>query len=123
MQITSRQGSEETVSELSRKQGSASGGEKQTPYYIILAAALMQFYPRNRCCARLAFMDEAFSAMSPDRVEQMVRYFENNHFQVIYAAPPQKINEIGSHIASTVSLFVNGKYPVAVDGAVRGARE
>lgn len=119
MQILSRQGSEETVSELSRKQGSASGGEKQTPYYIILAAALMQFYPRNRCCARLAFMDEAFSAMSPDRVEQMIRYFENNHFQVIYAAPPQKINEIGSHIASTVSLFVNGKYTVAVDGTVR----
>lgn len=72
-----------------QKQGSASNGEKQTPYFIILAASLLQCYPANTCCARLAFIDEAFSALSRERIEQMVHYFEENHFQVFYAAPPE----------------------------------
>ena len=42
-------------------------------------------------CAGLAFVDEAFSALSRERIEQMVKYFEENQFQVFYAAPPEKI--------------------------------
>ena len=101
---------------LSQKQGSASGGEKQTPYFIILAASLMQFYPKDKNCARLAFIDEAFSALSKERIEQMVRFLEENHFQVFYAAPPEKIDSIGSHIDNTVALFSDGKYTIAEEG-------
>ncbi len=119
MQILSRQGEEETLADLSRKQGSASGGEKQTPYYLILSAALMQYYPRDRCCVRLAFIDEAFAAMSDERVSQMVQYFENNHFQVIYAAPPKKLDTISRHITTTVSLVACGRYTRAIEGAIK----
>ncbi|MBQ9307391.1 MAG: hypothetical protein IJ229_05640, partial [Clostridia bacterium] len=96
-----------------------SGGEKQTPYYIILAASLIQCYPRDTCCARLALVDEAFSAMSDDRIEQMVQYLENNGFQVIYSAPPQKVGSIGSHIGTTVSLVQSGRFTHAVEGLIR----
>lgn len=116
MRIISRQGDADIESDLSKKQGSASGGEKQTPYFIILAASLMQCYPRDVCCERLAFIDEAFSALSPERIEQMVKYLEENHFQVIYAAPPEKIDSIGSHIDTTVSLVTKGRYTFAVEG-------
>ncbi len=116
MKIVSRQGQDDIESDLSRKQGSASGGEKQTPYFIILAASLMQCYPRDICCERLAFIDEAFSALSRERIEQMVKYLEENHFQVLYAAPPEKIDSIGSHIDTTVSLVTKGRYTFAVDG-------
>lgn len=119
MEIVSRQGDDEIVSDLSKKQGSASNGEKQTPYFIILAASLLQCYPRQTCCARLAFIDEAFSALSRERIEQMVKYLEDNHFQVFYAAPPEKINSIGSYIDSTVSLVTTGKYTNAVEGLVK----
>ena len=119
MEIVSRQGGQEFVADLSKKQGSASNGEKQTPYFIILAASLIQYYPRQVCCARLAFIDEAFSALSRERIEQMVKYFEENHFQVFYAAPPEKINSIGSFIDSTVSLVTSGRYTHAVEGLVR----
>ena len=121
MEIVSRQGDQEIVANLSKKQGSASNGEKQTPYFIILAASLLQCYPANTCCARLAFIDEAFSALSRERIEQMVRYFEENHFQVFYAAPPEKINSIGQFIDSTVSLIVTGRYTNAVEGLVKQA--
>lgn len=116
MRIISRQGQDNIEADLSKKQGSASGGEKQTPYFIILAASLMQCYPRDVCCERLAFIDEAFSALSRERIEQMVKYLEENHFQVIYAAPPEKIDSIGSHIDTTVSLVTKGRYTFAIEG-------
>ena len=119
MKILSRQGSQEIEADLSKKQGSASNGEKQTPYFIILAASLLQYYPKQVCCARLAFIDEAFSALSRERIEQMVKYFEENQFQVFYAAPPEKISSIGTFIESTVSLVTSGRYTHAVEGLVK----
>jgi len=119
MEITSRQGEEKITADLSKKQGSASNGEKQTPYFIILAASLLQCYPQRSCCARLAFIDEAFSALSRERIEQMVKYLEENGFQVIYAAPPEKIGSIGQYIQSTVSLVITGRYTNAVEGLVK----
>lgn len=119
MKILSRQGNQEIEADLSKKQGSASNGEKQTPYFIILAASLLQYYPKQICCARLAFIDEAFSALSRERIEQMVKYFEENQFQVFYAAPPEKISSIGAFIESTVSLVTSGRYTHAVEGLVR----
>jgi chromosome segregation ATPase len=118
MEIRSRQGTEQVVASLSKKQGSASNGEKQTPYFIILAASLLQCYPRNNCCARLAFIDEAFSALSRERIEQMVNFLEDNNFQVIYAAPPEKIGSIGAYINSTVSMVITGRYTNVVEGLV-----
>ena len=55
-----------------------------------------------------------------ERIEQMVKYFEENNFQVIYAAPPEKINSIGSFIGSTVSLVITGRYTNVVEGLVNG---
>lgn len=118
MEIRSRQGNEQVVAALSKKQGSASNGEKQTPYFIILAASLLQCYPRNNCCARLAFIDEAFSALSRERIEQMVNFLEDNNFQVIYAAPPEKIGSIGTYINSTVSMVITGRFTNVVEGLV-----
>lgn len=118
MEIITKQGDKSISADLSKKQGSASNGEKQTPYFIILAASLLQCYPRNICCARLAFIDEAFSALSRERIEKLVQYFENNGFQVIYAAPPEKISSIGTFITSTVSLIETGRYTSAVEGLV-----
>ena len=117
MTIRSHIGDEESEMDLSKKQGSASGGEKQTPYFIVLAASLMQFYPKDVCCARIAFIDEAFSALSKERIEQMLKFLEDNNFQVFYAAPPEKINSIGQHIDNTVSLYTQGKYTKPVEGS------
>lgn len=119
MEITSRQGEEKITADLSKKQGSASNGEKQTPYFIILAASLLQCYPQRSCCAASGIIDEAFSALSRERIEQMVKYLEENGFQVIYAAPPEKIGSIGQYIQSTVSLIITGRYTNAVEGLVK----
>ncbi|MCR5743299.1 MAG: AAA family ATPase [Lachnospiraceae bacterium] len=121
MRITNKQSDMEAA--LSKKQGSASNGEKQTPYFIILAASLLQLYPKDRSSARLAFIDEAFSALSRERIEQMVDYLETNDFQVIYAAPPDKINSIGSHIQTTITLVPKGRQSFAVEGILSDFEE
>lgn len=123
MRIISKQGDDEVQATLSKKQGSASNGEKQTPYFIILAASLLQLYPRDRSSARLAFIDEAFSALSRERIEQMVDYLEENDFQVVYAAPPEKINSIGSHIQTTITLVPKGRQSFAVEGLIKNLEE
>ncbi len=119
MEITTKQGDRQIVTTLSRKHGMASGGEKQTPYYIILLAALSQYYPRDVCCARLAFIDEAFSTMSDDRVEQMVNYYERNGLQVFYSAPPKMASSIGANTGTVISLVQSGRFTQAVEGLIR----
>lgn len=116
MLIKSNSGDEITETDLTKKQGSASGGEKQTPYFIVLAASLLQFYPKNVTCARIAFIDEAFSALSKERIEQMVKFLEDNNFQVFYAAPPEKIDSIGRYIDNTVALYTDGRYTKPIEG-------
>ena len=116
MKILSKKGGQEIESDFSKKQGSASNGEKQTPYFIILAASLIQCYPKDTECVRIAFIDEAFAALSRERIEQMVRYLEDNRFQVMYAAPPEKISSIGEGIETTVSLISTGKYTKMIEG-------
>lgn len=105
---------------LSKKNGSASNGEKQTPYLIILAASLNHLYPGKECCARLAFMDEAFAAFSVERIKQMVEYFKEYNFQVIYAAPDEKIGTIGRFMDSTITCVKphGHKYSDYIDGKV-----
>lgn len=119
MLIKSDSGNGITEMDLSKKQGSASGGEKQTPYFIVLAASLLQFYPKNVTCARIAFIDEAFSALSKERIEQMVKFLEDNNFQVFYAAPPEKIDSIGRYIDNTVALYTDGRYTKPIEGFKR----
>ena len=119
MKIRTKKGDLEIEADFSKKQGSASNGEKQTPYFIILAASLIQCYPKDSECAKLALIDEAFAALSRERIEQMVKYLEDNNFQVMYAAPPEKIASIGDLINTTVSLVSTGRYTKMIEGLVK----
>ena len=106
---------------LSKKNGSASNGEKQTPYLIILAASLNRLYPKDTCCARLAFMDEAFAAFSIERINQMIEYFRQYGFQVIYAAPDKAEGMIGRFMdAIIVCVRPEGRmYSDYIDGTIK----
>ena len=70
MEISSRQGQTEITAELSKKQGSASNGEKQTPYFIILAASLLQCYCRESGSSRWSVISKKITSrysMQPRR--------------------------------------------------------
>lgn len=116
IKIISRKGNEIVSSFLSQKQDSASNGEKHTPYFVLLAVNMLQCYPEKECCARNIFIDEAFSVLDPRRIEELIKFFEENHFQVIYAAPQGKLSDIGKYINTVIGLVPNGKYTKSIEG-------
>ena len=89
---------------LSKKNKSASTGERQTPYLIILAANMMQCYPREANCARVAFIDEAFATLSAKRINQLIQFFNANRFQMIYTAPAKGGDDISKHTDGLIAL-------------------
>lgn len=119
MEITSCQGEEKITAEPFEKTGFCVKWWKTDTIFYYSGSKPVACYPQRSCCARLAFIDEAFSALSRERIEQMVKYLEENGFQVIYAAPPEKIGSIGQYIQSTVSLIITGRYTNAVEGLVK----
>lgn len=104
---------------LSRSQGIYSGGGKQTPYFILLTAALMTSYRRDACCLRIAFIDEAFAAMDEDRIRSMIDYFNDNGLQVVYAAPDKTMHNIAPYVDTTVTVVKKNRKADVIDMQVR----
>jgi len=84
---------------LSRTMGKKSGGETQTPFYIAVLASFVQLYrmgrDKNPNTAQLILFDEAFSKMDGERIIQSIGLLRRFQFQVVFAAPPDKIPDIG----------------------------
>lgn len=104
---------------LSRSQGIYSGGGKQTPYFILLTAALMTNYRRDACCLRIAFIDEAFAAMDEDRIRSMIDYFNDNGLQVVYAAPDKTMHNIAPYVDTTVTVVKKNRKADVIDMQAR----
>lgn len=100
---------------LSKSQGIYSGGGKQTPYFILLTAALMTSYRSDSCCMRIAFIDEAFAAMDEDRIVSMIDYFNDNGLQVIYAAPDKTMHNIAPYVDTTVTVVKKNRKADVID--------
>ena len=78
-------GEERRVSVLSRRVGSASGGEHRAPLYVIAGAAMAFAYRTKRgdnCGLRLLMLDEAFIKMDANNVIATMRYFEELGLQI-----------------------------------------
>ncbi len=104
---------------LSKSQGIYSGGGKQTPYFILLTAALMTSYRTDSCCLRIAFIDEAFAAMDEDRIRSMIDYFYDNGLQVIYAAPDKTMHNIAPFVDTTVTVVKKNRKADVIDMQMR----
>jgi hypothetical protein len=81
---------------LSKQVGYNSGAGTQIPYTLILSAALSMLYNARVNSVRLIFIDEPFEKMSDHNIKLMLDFFKNQDFQVIFCAPPNKLESIGS---------------------------
>ena len=83
---------------LSRTMSKKSGGETQTPFYIAVLTSFAQIYRMNSdpnaSTIRLIVFDEAFSKMDGDRIAQSIHILRKFNFQVLFAAPEEKIGDI-----------------------------
>lgn len=77
---------------LSDKLSSGSGGEKQSPLYIALSAALSSAWRCNSHSdgAALALFDEAFKDLDFNNLQSAIGFMGDVGLQTIYAAPDEK---------------------------------
>lgn len=79
-----------------------SGGETQTPFYVIMAASFEQVV-RNRNIDEgfgcVVIFDEAFNNMDEQRIQEMIKFYNEREIQTFIAVPPSR--------ASTIIPYVN----------------
>jgi hypothetical protein len=80
---------------LSDRVGKGSGGQKQTPYYVAIAASMAAaYYPGVRHASDrgmgLVCFDEAFSKLDINNTQNLLKFFKDLGLQVLVAAPEEK---------------------------------
>lgn len=89
---------------LSKLAGYNSGAGTQIPYTIILSAALAIIYNSRQNSTRLVFIDEPFEKMSDKNIKAMLDFFKTQDFQVVFCAPPNKLDSIGKECDAVIPI-------------------
>ena len=79
-----------------------SGGETQTPFYVIMAASFEQVVRnrnQNEGFGCVVIFDEAFNIMDEQRIQEMIKFYNEREIQTFIAVPPSR--------ASTIIPYVN----------------
>lgn len=107
-----------TNGRLSKLAGYNSGAGTQIPYTIILSAALAIIYNNRQNSTRLVFIDEPFEKMSDKNIKIMLDFFKTQEFQVIFCAPPNKLDSIGKECDAVIPIKKISKSNMAL-GAIK----
>lgn len=93
---------------LGRSGRNLSGGESQAPFFISMLAAFRRVYDRgDRASARsqrlgLVVMDEAFSKLSGDGIEDCLELARSFQLQLVMAFPPERLGVMVPHAQTVV---------------------
>lgn len=93
---------------LSRSGRNLSGGESQAPFFISMLAAFRRVYDRgDRASVRsqqlgLVVMDEAFSKLSGDGIEDCLALARSFQLQLVMAFPPERLGVMVPHAQTVV---------------------
>jgi hypothetical protein len=93
---------------LGRSGRNLSGGENQAPFFISILAAFRRVYDRgDRSSNRsqqlgLVVMDEAFSKLSGDGIEDCLTLARNFQLQSVMAFPPERLGVMVAHAQTVV---------------------
>ncbi len=85
-----------------------SGGETQTPFYVVIAASFEQLLNGNRkkrSPACFVMFDEAFNNMDESRIKAMMEFYQQLNIQLMIAVPPQRIETIIPHVNTTLIVM------------------
>lgn len=88
-----------------------SGGETQTPFYVIMAASFEQIIQNrneDEDFGCVVIFDEAFNNMDEYRIQEMIKFYNERDIQTFIAVPPSR--------ASTIIPYVNTRLLVIKQG-------
>lgn len=104
IKITNKRGE---VSYFSKINNEKSGGEIQTPFYVIIAASFDQimhsgYGQKSPGC--LVMFDEAFNNMDGARISSLLKYFAELDIQPLIAVPTERSKTIMPYVSTVVAL-------------------
>jgi uncharacterized protein YPO0396 len=118
-----------TASEVSKKIGKMSGGQRQAPYYVAIAASMVvTYYPGG---ARggdtngmgLVLFDEAFNKLDVPNTQGLINFYKKLGLQVLVAAPEEKRASFLECVDSIVTVSrPQNTTMLYVDTSVAGSR-
>lgn len=95
------------VSYLSKINKGKSGGETQTPFYVIMAASfeqLMQESYGRKSPGCIIMFDEAFNNMDESHIASMMQYLLSLNIQPIIVVPTQRAKIIMPYVLTTIAV-------------------
>ena len=70
------------VSYISKTTREKSGGETQTPFYVVIAACFDELMKKNEDACCLAIFDEAFNNMDEGRINNVLEFYKELSIQL-----------------------------------------
>ncbi len=99
---------------LNKSAKKQSGGENQAPFFVATLAAFRRVYDLGRRDAQrnlgLVVMDEAFSKLSGDRIDDCLAMARNFGLQLIMAFPEDRLPTMFQHADTVVQCRVERSY-------------
>jgi uncharacterized protein YPO0396 len=102
---------------LNKNAKKQSGGENQAPFFVAMLAAFQRVYDLGRkhhnCNLGIVIMDEAFSKLSGDRIDDCLALARNFGLQLIMAFPEDRLPTMIQHAETVVQCRVHRTYDEA----------
>ena len=105
--VTNDQGETQRLSRMLLKK---SGGETQLPFYIAMLASFSQtcrLHTPKDDTIHLIVLDEAFSKMDSERIQESIGLLRQIGLQAIFSAPSEKIGDIAPYVSRSVVVYRN----------------
>lgn len=109
IKITHENGDFTKFSKVNREK---SGGETQTPFYVVIASSFEQLI-KNRVdedSGCVVLFDEAFNNMDEPRIEAMMKFYSELNVQIILAVPPTRAGTIMPYVDTTLAIIKADDY-------------
>lgn len=87
-----------------------SGGETQTPFYVVIASSFEQLMKNrpNEDSGCIVLFDEAFNNMGETRIQEMMKFYNELNVQIIVAVPPACSSTIMPYVDTTLMVIKAG---------------
>ncbi len=110
IKITNKHGDESYFSKINKEK---SGGETQTPFYIVMASCFDELMSKDNkveSTCQVVF-DEAFNNMDESRIKSLMEFYKNLNIQIIIVVPSNRIAPISPYMDTLVGITKVNNHP------------
>ena len=111
IKITNKYGDESYFSKINREK---SGGETQTPFYIVMASCFDELMNKDsnkvESTCQVVF-DEAFNNMDESRIKSLMEFYKKLNIQIVIIVPSNRISAISPYMDTLVGITKVNNHP------------